>query len=84
MSEQKDGLKAFPFTYEDKTTPGVVHTYVYEGMTLYDYFAAKALNGILASCPDGLRVQDIPDSTIEAWVITSRRIADAMLKARSL
>lgn len=43
------------------------------GMTLRDYFAAKAMNGILAREPKGL---------FSNWAKVSYEIADAMLKAR--
>lgn len=49
----------------------------YEGMTLRDYFAAKAMQGLIASNDAGAgdRIEDIPEYAYE--------IADAMLKARN-
>lgn len=47
------------------------------GMTLRDYFAAKAMQGIIASTPD--RMPCPPD---EATATRAYRYADAMLKAR--
>lgn len=44
------------------------------GMTLRDYFAAKALQGLLA-CPEGV-------SSYEMCAETAYSYADAMLKAR--
>jgi hypothetical protein len=46
-------------------------------MTLRDYFAAKALNGILSN-PD-----DVYGVPIEALAESAYRYADAMLKARN-
>ncbi len=43
-------------------------------MTLRDYFAAKAMQGILATHP--------PASELGTFVQYAYRIADAMLKAR--
>lgn len=50
-----------------------------EGMSLSDYFAAKAMNGILTNTAI---IDEPPDSHIE-WVATiAYEMADAMLKAR--
>ena len=59
-----------------------------DGMTLRDYFAAKALQGELASMHDpaggvcGLAL-DISDKTLDRLTRHYYRIADAMLKARN-
>ena len=47
----------------------------YQGMTLRDYFAAKALQGMLAENGGGARSND--DLAVIAYAL-----ADAMLKAR--
>lgn len=68
-----DGGQAFPRTgtlYPD----GVVWDAGSDGMTLRDYFAAKALQGVLATHP--------PASELGTFVQYAYRIADAMLKAR--
>jgi hypothetical protein len=65
MSEKQTGGPAFP-----------VPSWI--GMTLRDYFAAKALQGYLASCPQEVE-------PVEFSVQISRDsylIADAMLEAR--
>jgi hypothetical protein len=46
------------------------------GMTLRDYFAAKAMQGLLASLPSDTTLYD---SNVAKW---SYEMADAMLKAR--
>jgi hypothetical protein len=59
---------AFPFVAKDKT--GIM---INVGMTLRDYFAAKAMQGILAD-PSTPEIMDIAGAAYE--------VADAMLKAR--
>ena len=52
------------------------HAAAFQGMTLRDYFAAKAMQGLIASNDDaaGDRIDEIPEYAYA--------IADAMLKAR--
>jgi hypothetical protein len=67
----KNDQNAFPVTYGND---GVEH-----GMTLRDYFAAKALQGILAANTEW---SDVSWDRCKAMVIDSFNIADEMLKAR--
>ena len=67
----KNDQNAFPVTYG---SDGVEH-----GMTLRDYFAAKALQGILAANAEW---SDVSWDRCKAMVIDSFNIADEMLKAR--
>lgn len=68
MSDKNDGGPAFPSSNTPETG------YFAEGMTLRDYFAAKAMQSFLAQ-------RAFPwDIEIPA---TAYRIADAMLKARA-
>ena len=63
MSNTDTGGPAFPSPYDDD-----------EGMTLRDYFAAKAMQGLLAS------------TTISNGMVIAKDaylLADAMLKARA-
>ena len=57
-----------------------------EGMSLRDYFAAKAMNGILESAIDWFPTHKSPDQETLALFAEvaqdSYAIADAMLKAR--
>lgn len=62
----KDGGPAFPVGSGDMRDP--------TGMTLRDYFAAKAMQGLMASPAD-------PES-MEVAAKWSYKLADAMLKAR--
>lgn len=50
-----------------------------EGMTLRDYFAAKAMNGILSN---PAMIDTATDQTIEWVAKNAYQMADAMLKAR--
>lgn len=68
-------LPAFPFACQGPTTGPEF----YYGITVRDYFAAKALNGMLAS-----------DSTVDRtkvnkskWAVVAYKFADAMLAERS-
>ena len=65
---------AFPWTHDDMTCTG---------MTLRDYFAAKALQGMSANPAD---VHDADEETYDEYVEEISRcaykMADAMMKAR--
>lgn len=74
MSKIDTGGHAFPTFYESGA-------YTETGATLRDYFAAKAMQGLIASprgTPDGRDATDIHYAKM-AYVI-----ADAMLKARKV
>ena len=66
----KNGGPAFPFREQD----GEGGYQRFPGMSLRDYFAAAAMQGMLAS-PDG-------DGHIERYAVGAYQIADAMLAAR--
>lgn len=73
MNNTNTGGPAFPFHCQGPTTAPEI----YYGMTLRDYFAAKAMQALVTSqhCPkefDGLIVSQ-----------AAYRVADAMLAARS-
>jgi len=65
----KTGGPAFPVVYDDEKAD-VRH--VYGGMTLRDYFAAKALQGILSDA----------EQFWDGAATLAYQYADAMLKAR--
>jgi len=75
MRDIKDGGPAFPTNTENVSNAGAC--YADAGMTLRDYFAAKAMQGYLASFAGGETI-DGPNSAAE-WAY---RYADAMLRAR--
>lgn len=76
----KTGGPAFPTENEHQTGHT---TYHYAGMTLRDYFAAKALQGILANKVMG---DAALHKTVDEWfsdlASASYDFADAMLKVR--
>jgi hypothetical protein len=67
-------MQAYPFQHKDPTT-GLTNISV--GMTLRDYFAAKAMQGIVSILHEGIRPADIPTMCVDSYAI-----ADAMLEAR--
>jgi hypothetical protein len=76
MSNTNTGGPAFPgFDYIDqhgKKNP--------EGMTLRDYFAAKAMLGLMGR--DWSNHTGSDEELIGVWARSSYAVADAMLKAR--
>lgn len=72
----QDGGPAFPTDeYFDEKKLGQIW-----GMTLRDYFAAKALMGMTASTPILDRTSDKINHA--GWATAAYRFADAMLKER--
>ena len=65
---------AFPITEANGANSGM------PGMSLRDYFAAKAISAVLAPCP--VTGQFARISEFEDCAITAYKMADAMLKAR--
>ena len=76
-----DGGPAFPISL-DKDSLREPNAVMARGMSLRDYFAAKAMQGCLASCPAGIGWHDPEGLPLKEWAKTSYRMADAMLKAR--
>lgn len=76
MSEINDGGPAFP--YEERDAVGMPLK-DYFGITMRDYFAAKALQGMLADLPNSLYGLDWVEKTAKS----AYAIADAMLVART-
>ena len=75
MSNTNTGGPAFPGPYvNDKG--GLEAIWKQGGMTLRDYFAAKAMQGFMANKSNPMHFQPDADA---GWAYT---IADAMLKAR--
>lgn len=67
------------FTLNDTTGEITHHKYASDGMTLRDYFAAKAMEGVLAGDHPITHEYNMNDLLAEA----SYKVADAMLKARN-
>lgn len=76
MSKKNDGGYAFPMEATDNTSWRDCN----QGMTLRDYFAAKAMQGWLSGYAD----QPHPASTGSAFdvAVKAYAMADAMLRAR--
>jgi hypothetical protein len=78
MSEIKHGGPAFPVECdwvdgEPRGRQTANHAGWHEGMTLRDYFAAKAMQGFITG---------VDDFDEDALAAASYRLADAMLRAR--
>ncbi len=79
MSKENGG-QAFPRQQWECDGHNNVLQYQEEGMTLRDYFAAKAMQGILAN---PAQLDNVIDSTT-MWVSEDAyKVADAMLAARN-
>lgn len=77
MTHKHNGGPAFPFGQISETTGQPVNGFYDTGMTLRDYFAAKAMAGVVAS----------PDYVEEEWfqeyiARQAYQMADAMLSQR--
>ena len=72
MSNEKMGGPAFPTDSEHQSGPNTWH---YEGMTLWDYYAAAALQGLIATGSH--------DCTFCVYANAAARQADAMLAERA-
>lgn len=91
MGDRENGGPAFPVEirnggvtpvsgfYGDSVDPGKATTY--GGMSLRDYFAAKAVQG-MSSAFDGMTLEVISES-IPTVASLSYAMADAMLKERA-
>jgi hypothetical protein len=70
MNNTKTGGPAFPIVVGDQMT---------QGMSLRDYFAAKAMQGWLATYPNDMAVQNVSPTNIADFAY---EMADSMMKAR--
>jgi hypothetical protein len=78
MNNTNTGGPAFPTTvrtYYSEDTGSTWSEHIDPGMTLRDYFAAKAIVGIIAH-PEG------PAGLWDKCALQAYEVADAMLKAR--
>lgn len=76
MSNTKTGGAAFPMNWVKQEAPNLNVILEQRGMTLRDYFAAKAMQGMFASGNLPKSVQDDELSSV------AYQMADAMLKVR--
>jgi hypothetical protein len=75
MSNTNTGGSAFPSSEYD---PRYNRHVAIGGMTLRDYFAAKAMQGLMGRVWGELP----PEELFKTWATSSYAMADAMLKAR--
>ena len=71
-------MKAYPFIHKHPTTG---NTKLEEGLDLRDYFAARAMQGLIASprgTPDGSAATDV------YYAKCAYLVADAMMEAREV
>jgi hypothetical protein len=75
MSNTNTGGPAFPQTEVDRDGVTITH---HSGMTLRDYFAAKAMQGLMGRAWGELP----PEELFKTWATSAYAVADAMLEAR--
>jgi hypothetical protein len=75
----KDDFSAFPYSIRDDGTPTITEM----GMSMRDYFAAKALPSILTLEGNSTEENDDPYGFAKSVAHMSYVIADAMLEERS-
>ena len=78
---REQGGTAFPTSVSADSGGGLNHGA--PGMTLRDYFAAKAMQGLLADSADRPDEDESIDDFIEDTATSAYMYADAMLAARS-
>jgi hypothetical protein len=85
-TKQDDGGPAFPVADVAMAEPQTIdegRAMARGGLTVHDYFAAKALQGLIAgSMADGSHLD--PSGDPDRFAEMARLIADAMLRARAL
>jgi hypothetical protein len=77
MASNKTGGPAFPIARDDAFPKDSEAGKPKSGMSLRDYFAAKAMQGLLAQSQGTALLSDIDDGASYAY-----KMADAMLRAR--
>ena len=82
MSNTNTGGPAFPSGLIDPSTPEDAVQSLHNGMTLRDYFAAKALSGFFAAEPPTHSEMKESKTIAEFFAFAAYEYADAMLKAR--
>lgn len=77
MNEKQTGGTAFPSGLVDPATPDDAIQAIEKGMTLRDYFAAKAMQGLVAGAQHDEQIN------LHGAAEWSYNMSDAMLKARA-
>jgi hypothetical protein len=81
MSNTNTGGPAFPSGLIDPSTPEDAVQSLHNGMTLRDYFAAKAMQSLIRTAPHGTAFGENNETTNLTYAFASYAMADAMLKA---
>ena len=79
MSDTNTGGPAFPFPAYTYPIGEINHGE--DGMTLRDYFAAKAMQGLMGRSWADAKGK-FPENLHDVWATAAYQMADAMLKAR--
>ena len=85
MTEKNNGGPAFPIKGFYADSSGFICDVVVDnsGMSLRDYFAAKAMQGLISACnSDGIWTGCGDKKMNDNMAITAYMVADSMLKAR--
>jgi hypothetical protein len=82
MSDKKTCGSAFPTGTWEYDGQNNVLPYQEPGMTLRDYFAAKAMQGLMGRSWADLATGKFPENLHAVWATAAYQMADAMLKAR--
>jgi hypothetical protein len=97
MSNTNTGGPAFPQSYQHtevaakmyesgELTAGQLKKAASQlaGMTLRDYFAAKAMQGLMGRSWANTATGKFPENLHDIWATAAYQMADAMLKARDV
>jgi hypothetical protein len=82
MSNTNTGGPAFPSGLIDPSTPEDAVQSLHNGMTLRDYFAAKAMQGLMGRSWADASTGKFPENLHAVWATAAYQMADAMLNAR--
>lgn len=82
MNTINNGGPAFPESDFVVGRSGKSLGFSHSGMTLRDYFAAKAMQALIQRAPTGSSFGVSHKTTNESYCLASYAIADAMLRAR--
>ena len=84
MSNIETGGSAFPCPMSEQTHSNQDCAPFQGGMTLRDYFAAKAMHAFIRSAPNGTAFGTSEGAANERYAAASYTMADAMLRARGV
>ena len=80
MNEEEKGWRAFPMVFEKIVGEGMKEINIQKGITIRDYFAAKAMQAIIGKSDDvSINIVEV-DNWIGDYAYV---VADAMMKARN-